>query len=249
MLLLLATLALALGGCPKYSCESVDKGVCAEYDEVSKSEVLFSSSLCPKGTGCALLDLVNLEVRKEAVCIARSYDGNAMTASECLQKREGEDLRYGSHPKLCTTVDDCEIKNGNHSACLCGLNGKSYCQPELGSSLFDFYWKDCEANNNTVSRGELQVMANMLYAYYVYTISPPNCMINSIFEIKLIGELAQQLAVNGTELIMEFDIGDINNTTTLYDPDPSTDIDTSTTQDEDSSCGVVLLGAFALLLA
>jgi hypothetical protein len=216
-----------------------------------------------------LLDLVNLEAGKRAVCTAKTPDDYAMSGGECFDRREGEDLLYGSHPKQCSTVDDCEIKNGNNSACLCGLDGNSYCQPELGSSLFDFYWSDCEAHNNTLSRGELQVMVNMLLSYYVYTISPPKCMVNSIPEIKLIRELAVELDVNGTVVLMQLVTADDDSTTTPYEnPENSTDhvdnttslygdpqidtgatIDTGTNQDEDSSWGVVLMGAFALLLA
>lgn len=191
MLFLLAVLT-NVEACPTFTCASIDKGYCAFLDEDKNVE--FATRPCPEGTGCSLLSIVNFADSSSAKCtkditIEAAFDYKA----RCVERQPNSDLVFGTHPKECSTNNDCQIQNGNFSSCICSFDGASYCQPELSSYLFDFYWEECDMHNGTVTNGKIITLMNLIYSYYVYTIQPPSCMLRYMFELTRIHELVLEL--------------------------------------------------------
>jgi hypothetical protein len=220
--------------CPTYECGSIAEGYCAVLDD--NQNVIFTSNPCSDEYGCALLDTINFAWVGQSGCtIDLSTEVGSDFVSSCIDRPTGDELVTGFHPKTCVTQKDCQVVNGNFSICACGFDGESYCQPELGSSAFNFYWEDCGAHNSSVSRGEYLTMMNLMYSYYIYTINPPKCMVSNIFELHRIKQIAETLSLNATEipLLNATNEGSSNST------------DSS---EEDNSWGWVLEAACVLLL-
>jgi hypothetical protein len=228
---LLSSSALA---CPTYECGSIAEGYCAALDD--DLNIIFASQPCADNNGCSLLDTINFEWIGHSGCtVDLSTEVGSDFVSSCIDRPTGNELVAGFHPKPCTTQRDCQIQNGNFSICACGFDGESYCQPELGSSAFDFYWEDCKAHNNSVSRGEYLTMMNLMYSYYIYTIDPPKCMVSYIFELSRIKQIAETLSLNATDIPL------LNATNEGTSTSPSS-------SEGDSSWGWVLEAACVLLL-
>lgn len=198
MLVLLAFLTRAMS-CPIYDCENIDTGYCAILAD--DQTVKFATVACPDSSGCSLLEILNFAWVGVAGCsIDLTTEVGTNFTSGCIDRPTGNDLVLGSHPKECISNTDCLIQNGNYSSCVCSFDGLSFCQPEFGSKAFDFYWDECNEHNATVSRGEYLTLINLMYSYYVYTIKTPPCMIQNIFELSRIREIAIALGLNATEI-------------------------------------------------
>eukprot|EP00359_Climacostomum_virens_P008395 CAMPEP_0204909208 /NCGR_PEP_ID=MMETSP1397-20131031/7979_1 /ASSEMBLY_ACC=CAM_ASM_000891 /TAXON_ID=49980 /ORGANISM="Climacostomum Climacostomum virens, Strain Stock W-24" /LENGTH=240 /DNA_ID=CAMNT_0052078965 /DNA_START=481 /DNA_END=1199 /DNA_ORIENTATION=- len=237
MLFLWVVLARA-SACPTYSCSSIDPGYCAVLG--NDDNVKFTSKSCGEGSGCSLLSIVNFAYAGVAACtIDTTTEVSSSFTTQCINRPRNVDLLEGSHPKICDSSRDCQIQNGNYSVCVCSFSGSSYCQPELGSNVFDFYWNDCEAHNNTVSRGEILTLLDLVYVYYVYAIKPPSCMVKSIYELSRMGSLARILKANGTEELPIMFNYDYFNGTTDFD-DIADEEEDDLEDDDEEDCGWML---------
>jgi hypothetical protein len=99
----------------------------------------------------------------------------------CTTRTSQKNLESGSYPKECTSKDDCLLEDGTNNECVCGADGKQYCQPDVNSDVFDDFWELCDDEKmNTTLNDDWEIYAK----YYVYIDSAPDCMENIFPELK-----------------------------------------------------------------
>mmetsp|Transcript_20566 Transcript_20566/g.38409 ORF Transcript_20566/g.38409 Transcript_20566/m.38409 type:complete len:234 (-) Transcript_20566:337-1038(-) len=181
--------------CPKYQCTEMSNELCAEF--VSEGLVYLNSNACPSNSTCLVTSLVNL---KSSAVGSVSKCTNLQTPfvepnfkTSCLKYQKNKDLVEGSHPKLCITNADCQLKDKTFSQCICSLNGKAYCQPDFSSSVFNFYWKECADNDNMIEGDDFFRYTELLKAFYIYTINPVSCSPEHFAELEEIDNLREDL--------------------------------------------------------
>lgn len=108
----------------------------------------------------------------------------------CTSPVGQKDLQDGSYPKECTSTSDCLLEDGTSNECVCGADGKQYCQPDINSEVFNDFWQLCSDNKmNTTLYDDWKIYAQ----YYVYIESAPSCMDKIFPELKT-GTSAQNYA-------------------------------------------------------
>lgn len=211
--LLLLPLALA-SVCPKYKCsDDVPEGACVQF---STSEIyLVNTSPCPDTA--PYCNLVTVKDWVQTAFVNNTYACEVTNTTDywtepgtddylvCQKKSYDKDLASGSHPKECSTAGwadtDCSLVDGTISECRCGLNGKSYCLPDISSSAFDDYWTQC----CDVGCGHLDSFEHYLFwylkqTYFVDYISGYSCskifsQLKDIDTLDYIGSGAAELAI------------------------------------------------------
>jgi hypothetical protein len=189
ILLGLLTLTVAWK-CKPFSCEVLPEGLCAVFRK--EGDVLVNSEVCDVGMTCYLSKFRTLAERGdfdlEVYCqlLPDSLVDYDDTAFICPQRNSTQRLKSGTHPKVCTSDQDCSLEDGSSSECDCGLNGRSYCRPSQSTEVFDFFWKECERNSGRLSQREYLTYARLLQKHYASTIDPPACFANNFYELQLL---------------------------------------------------------------
>ena len=62
------------------------------------------------------------------------------------------------------------------------MNGFAYCQPKLGSDVFEFMWDECNKNSMEMSQGSKRFW-EIYQEYYVYLASKPECSKDLFIEL------------------------------------------------------------------
>lgn len=205
MFLLLLTVVNAKY-CPKYECASMTTDLCCEF--VSENLVHFNINGCPNDMTCLVQSIVNLmnsATGSGVNCTSKQPPVNdSEFKTSCLDFHSNRDLEVGEHPKQCDSNSDCKMKDGDVNQCICSLNSKAYCQPDFSSKTFNFYWKECADNNDFIRDPELYRYAELLIAFYPYTIDPVSCTDDYFSELSEMSDLAVKLGdkinPNSTEL-------------------------------------------------
>lgn len=182
-LLLMVTSAYALlEDCPAASCAGLGYDVCASFDG---QQLYFNSGNCTEGMHCSLyatMQWVQLRtsagdekgtlycqetgfVPKEAL-----YDASEVT---CGVRDMGQRLKEGAYPKTCASETDCALSNGDFGNCVCGLDGKSYCEAYWGAPVMDSFWTECNNSTNLIAAPRYEYWREYLHAYVFSTTKPP----------------------------------------------------------------------------
>lgn len=90
--------------------------------------------------------------------------------------QKAKDLAEGSHPKKCEISKDCLLEDGSRTECICGFDGKAYCQPHPFSNEFEGFWKDLKEKGKMTR--ELYDDWIIAYKYYVPRMSSDECAEN-----------------------------------------------------------------------
>ncbi|CAG9322878.1 unnamed protein product [Blepharisma stoltei] len=202
MMILIFFLPLAAAYCPQWVCQSLNYTVCAT---LQGTQILANSNGCPTDFYCKLedfydwSDLLSPSSTKSFYCTRQNYDGvdsstiDSQGSSFCGTRNPDAFLAVGSHPKKCTTQQDCKTREGWSTQCVCGLDGYFYCEADISSNAFDGYWKVCQISKNLTN--DLRIDArnrtywNWYQKYYVEIISAPGCLGNLLWEFQILSDL------------------------------------------------------------
>jgi hypothetical protein len=168
--------------CPVVNCSnSQDIGVCAA---LQNGQVMINPVGCTATTFCQATELLDWYNNKGSYIYCKEFSSpNTPATMNCGTRNDFEGLKDGIHPKRCNSISDCELLNGELSACECGMDGFMYCMPQWGSEVFDSYWDWCELQGMNVSYGWWQYFASM-HDYYNYYIAAPDCAMNIFWELQ-----------------------------------------------------------------
>lgn len=147
--LLFAGLRPAQSDCFYVNCLELNKGVCAENK--SQADVSINSSGC--GDGFCSYEMVSswldtMPRSQQLLCTATSTLQSARVGdTNCPTRQTKKDFASGDTLVQCTkpTQKDeaCILQDGSYAPCVCGFDRKSYCVPDISSSVFDDYWAEC----------------------------------------------------------------------------------------------------------
>ena len=183
LLLLLTSAWALLPDCPSVSCASLGYNVCASFDGAQLS---INTANCTAGLHCSLYSTLQwVQLRTEAgdeqgtlPCQQAAFTpAEALyhaTEVTCGLRDKQQALASGADPKECASSRDCALSNGEFSNCVCGMNGKTYCEATWGSSVMDGFWNECNNSTNLISATRFQYWREYLRAY-VLTTSKPAC--------------------------------------------------------------------------
>ena len=226
--LLVVLFGLALGAqaatCNTYYCGALESGMCAR---VLDGVVTINNSTCPDGTYCSLVDttswvtqtLVGYTISSMSYnyvykCQTGAYDLKPTNPDylSCPARPLRKDLSNGSFPQQCTTLGwnspECQLLDLTFSECACGLDGKSYCVPSIGASIYDNYWEEC---TTTAFRGSIASLSHWVFwtlkmQYYLQYMTGYSCAHKVFAEFQKIDDLQYtssglKLALSGLALV------------------------------------------------
>jgi len=185
MLIIVVRFILASAECYRYDCSSLDYLECAAF---------YDSTIWLNEKGCGYLDCnkeylqreydafestsPQQEESKHVDCFEKEPEPPQEVVTnyyvDCPQEVPGSDLKDGVHPKQCNTEQDCELVSGDFSSCLCGMDGKKYCKPELSSSVFKYYLLECQENSQQILLKDLK-MWEYSYDNFIDLVTAPYC--------------------------------------------------------------------------
>lgn len=184
-LLRLAALAVCVWSCFEVYCDVLDTNVCAL---LSKSDTITINS---DGCDCdvyyyniAVLSFEDLGTqitcsKDEADQVTDySYDTDTDYSNYNCGYRDTDTDIAGSYPAMCSSDSDCYSDNGIYYSCECALDGNSYCNPEINSSLYDDFWTACESYDG-------DEVAYWIFYKYIYPIqvNAPTCASDIVWEL------------------------------------------------------------------
>jgi len=176
LLLLLPLLPHVHSECHYILCATLSTGVCAEND--GQAVVSVNRAGC-QGTGYCSYEMVQswldnvLQRDRQLLCSPVSSLGTVRTGdSNCPVREVQKDLLSGtSSLTQCTTPgadnSECKLEDGTYAECACGLDRKSYCVPDVSSTMFDDYWAECFKTGENYGR----ITDNDHFWYWHYRIS------------------------------------------------------------------------------
>lgn len=190
--LLMNTVSSQKPECPFMECNNLGEGICAQIYE---NGIYINDKGCPRNFTCSAEEIFKIHTETEFTeelwsvnldCYEQTNPASTNvpnTPVECPERDIDDNLVSGSHPKLCETDNDCITKNGINPPCACGIYGDKYCQPLIGSDVFEQFWKRCE-RDSTLTLKEWEVW-QFLVKTYVYLVSAPPCGEEVLEEMKV----------------------------------------------------------------
>lgn len=185
-------------GCTVWTCQdNEDTEVCATW---TADKVLVNSQGCANFNQQCTYSLVLQAMENNSTGLyacelaASPAVTKAFPFASC-GKREPEQrrLKSGTFPQECEeeAVSDpaCELNDGTFLPCICGLNGRSYCQPNPSDTPFDAFWTACEEADGVVSEDFFRYYELMSF-YYAQATEVPDCITSKIYEFKKLSSLA-----------------------------------------------------------
>ena len=193
----LATLLLLnlLRACVPVICSQLDRYNCAAYNETVVTINAFGCSelSCTLSSYLNWLSSGTSEVLK---CVSTVYITPTVNDTTCPLRPAGEILVKGDiYPIRCVTNADCLLENGNTTECICGLDGYQYCQPPLGSEVFETLWNECDSDSERSVDGEVWTYYTTLQQLYVYQVSAPSCAQTILDELVLLAAYNSALSL------------------------------------------------------
>lgn len=188
---LILYLAQASLECPYMMCKSLDDGVCAQIFDVS---IWINDKGCGEKI-CSAEKLYEVHrgytfVKTDDYTIVKCYEDEETEPEnipndkvDCFERNTDENLLEGSHPKICSTDDDCMIRSKTTTECKCGIDGKKYCQPMYGSNAFEEFWKRCEEDPKMYQK-EWKLW-NFAKEQYIPIVSAPTCGDDVLLELRI----------------------------------------------------------------
>jgi hypothetical protein len=81
------------------------------------------------------------------------------------------------------------------------MDGKAYCAPKLGSTVFDEYWEECDSDNE-VDYWEREYWL-AYQALYTYEVSKPDCT-DDLVEWSVLDALEDAAGFGGLLVLLSF---------------------------------------------
>lgn len=186
-LLLGALCAWARPPCPTVACNFANTGVCAE---LTKSGILLNSNPPRAGHQCRFYDIFprywginytegyvyDTPVESPRIhsdigiqCPPRGAKADLWNDTDKSNLTAVWDMRV---PKRCSVRRNCLQLNKDYGNCVCGLDGLFYCLPNPNSSAFQYFWDECDKNDNYA---RFEVLQSWHYAsvYWVLNATLP----------------------------------------------------------------------------
>jgi hypothetical protein len=197
MIALFSLTVLALSSyaleCISYNCGKLASGICASFEDdvlTINEDGCGSDLVCSvsnarayfRENGEGTYACVDEDSFTDVIEILEAYDdeieGNWVDSPDCDWDTK-YDLASGSYPKECDDDNDCELKNGEYSACGCGFSGQSYCLPHVQSSFMEGWFELCESGEANL---EYYKYFATLYSLYFYELTVDDEDDTSCFE-------------------------------------------------------------------
>lgn len=177
-------------GCFVYICESLDSGVCAELitpenNTISINDLGCNGGHCKKST----VESEFSSGETQSLCLEESTSTSAYTIVinyqvDCGIRNNDVLDRYMNISTYmfqeCPGL--CYSESGETSECLCGYDGKEYCQPNKSSAIFDEFWKIC-VKNNTIDY-KTSLLWDYILNHFVDILTAPYCVDDVFTEIQ-----------------------------------------------------------------
>jgi hypothetical protein len=180
--------------CPAFSCSALlDSNVCASRSKDGVYQL--NANGCYSAYHCSITELFAWigqsgisattpdPVKTQGVysCVA---DVQVVDVSKdwssviCQVHRQGRGFKSGQATVTCALDTDCELADGETTACTCSFRPDGYgiCQPDLSNDLiFAGYWTDC-GSVNTIKSEDVYNYWKKYQEMYVYLQSPLVCV-------------------------------------------------------------------------
>ena len=205
LLVTLLPLSLALV-CPTFTCDNLSSGVCAVKD--TEATARLSNNPCPSGQFCSGQRLYEdwwwdsgTPVSSSYLCLnegtskhTSALDKQPYAQWPCFAREPRKDLDSGRHPKDCQSDNDCLLKDGTLTSCVCGFrqNGlvnttMGICQPDISDTMFYVYWAKCSASAEDLIDLDLGFYYKVLHETYAIVNSDPlPCASTVLWEFALL---------------------------------------------------------------
>jgi hypothetical protein len=176
LFLLLPLLSQVHGECHYILCATLSTGVCAEND--GQALVSVNRAGC-QGTGYCSYEMVEawldnvLQRPKQLMCTPTSTLPTARAGdTNCPVREVKKDIVSGTSSLIQCTVpgadnSECQLEDGTYAECACGLDRKSYCVPDVSSTVYDDYWAECFKTGENYGR----ITNDDYYWYWYYRIN------------------------------------------------------------------------------
>lgn len=210
LLLLIARAWALLPDCPVATCASIGYDICASFEG---SELYLNTVNCTETMHCSLYTTLHwVQLRTEAgddvgtlPCQEAAFmPAEALysaTEVTCGQRDTMQVLKEGSNPKVCEDTTDCALSNGEFSNCVCGMDGKAYCEATWGSQVMDGFWNECNNATSLIDSDRYQYWREYLRAY-VPSASKPTCASGLFDEFQYLAGEYDQAAWLGLALTL-----------------------------------------------
>ena len=148
--LVLAGVARVRGDCNYIMCVELNAGVCAENS--GQADISINSSGCSGGGYCSyqmVESWMNTVPRSQQLTCSPTSTLTTMRVGnkDCPLREVSKDFVSGSTLVQCsspgTDNPECLLQDNTFTACVCGLDRKSYCVPNVSAHIFDDYWAEC----------------------------------------------------------------------------------------------------------
>lgn len=123
-----------------------------------------------------------------------SIDSSLWAEMDVCQYDSDKDFVSGSEHKTCESDDDCELNDGSYADCDCGLDGKAYCQPELGSTYFSEWYQLCEDGEANAVYYKYFLFKASLHSYIetIEDIDDSSCISDVSYEGSVWGDVEEE---------------------------------------------------------
>jgi hypothetical protein len=211
--------AVSAAVCPLYYCDNIETGNCVN---IRNGNVTLSSVPCPSGQYCTytaasawiettLAAQTSVSVYNALYsCVTGTFTLKPTSQNEmsCPSKPLLKNLKSGTDPKVCTELGnsspECELEDQTFAYCACGLDGKAYCNPNIGSSVYSNYWEECTKSSykGTIESEDHWAYWTLRFSYYIPYMTAYSCAHRLFAEFLMLDELvytssAEVLAVLG----------------------------------------------------
>lgn len=165
--------------CPLFTCDPLTASVCANITDVQDLQVVLNSNGCAGHLGCNLDEIeyvLTQGIQTEFPCTYYAPQNFVFSSElrQCPARNSQKDLKSGSHPKTCLSVQDCELLDGSFAQCFCGLKRYKVCQPDVSDSIYDTFWKLCTEESNMITE-KMDYLWGYYYWSYPILVSAPDC--------------------------------------------------------------------------
>jgi hypothetical protein len=105
-------------------------------------------------------------------------------------------MKSGSSLKECDDISDCVLKDGSKTECLCGFDGKAYCQPHMFDSMFEIFYKDCDKVGLDIEEFHTWMMS---YMFYIPALTRNSCTEKLFKDMNEAADAVESLSIKDTD--------------------------------------------------
>lgn len=165
--------------CPRFYCIPLESGTCARITNTEDKLVQLNNLGCGVFTGCDIWEIFDaLDSNQNSTFPCTFYPPELFergdTLLSCPQRKSQRNLKFGPHPRVCNSEQDCELEDGTFGECLCGLSRYKICQPDISDALYSNFWKICGESDNMITE-EIDYIWGYYYWNYPLLVTAPIC--------------------------------------------------------------------------